>query len=104
MIGMAVVLSGLTVTTGTVLLVPFIFALPPDAGIAMLGGLYVCAMFLMRFQRCWHTPEPLLWPRLLTGTPWCRKDEGRKRLSVPVLALLLEPCLEQHATSFLPGP
>ena len=30
---------------GTALLVPFTFALPPDAGIAMLGGLYVCAMF-----------------------------------------------------------
>jgi len=30
---------------GTALLVPFTFALPPGAGIAMLGGLYVCAMF-----------------------------------------------------------
>ena len=46
MIGMVVgTLPGLTATMGTALLVPFTFALPPGAGIAMLGGLYVCAMF-----------------------------------------------------------
>jgi len=46
MIGMVVgTLPGLTATMGTALLVPFTFALPTDAGIAMLGGLYVCAMF-----------------------------------------------------------
>lgn len=38
-------LPGLTATMGTALLVPFTFALPPGAGLAMLGGLYVCAMF-----------------------------------------------------------
>ena len=46
MIGMVVgTLPGLTATMGTALLVPFTFALPPGAGLAMLGGLYVCAMF-----------------------------------------------------------
>jgi putative tricarboxylic transport membrane protein len=46
MIGMVVgTLPGLTATMGTALLVPFTFALPTEAGIAMLGGLYVCAMF-----------------------------------------------------------
>ncbi len=46
MIGMVVgTLPGLTATMGTALLVPFTFALPPGAGMAMLGGLYVCAMF-----------------------------------------------------------
>ena len=46
MIGMVVgTLPGLTATMGTALLVPFTFALPTGAGIAMLGGLYVCAMF-----------------------------------------------------------
>jgi putative tricarboxylic transport membrane protein len=46
MIGMVVgTLPGLTATMGTALLVPFTFALPPGAGVAMLGGLYVCAMF-----------------------------------------------------------
>jgi len=46
MMGMVVgTLPGLTATMGTALLVPFTFALPPGAGIAMLGGLYVCAMF-----------------------------------------------------------
>jgi putative tricarboxylic transport membrane protein len=45
-IGMVVgTLPGLTATMGTALLVPFTFALPPGAGVAMLGGLYVCAMF-----------------------------------------------------------
>jgi putative tricarboxylic transport membrane protein len=46
MLGMVVgTLPGLTATMGTALLVPFTFALPPGAGVAMLGGLYVCAMF-----------------------------------------------------------
>ncbi len=46
MIGMVVgTLPGLTATMGTALIVPFTFALPTGAGIAMLGGLYVCAMF-----------------------------------------------------------
>jgi putative tricarboxylic transport membrane protein len=38
-------LPGLTATMGTALLVPFTFGLPAGPGIAMLGGLYVCAMF-----------------------------------------------------------
>jgi putative tricarboxylic transport membrane protein len=38
-------LPGLTATMGVALLVPFTFSLPPGAGIAMLGALYVCAMF-----------------------------------------------------------
>jgi putative tricarboxylic transport membrane protein len=46
MVGMVVgTLPGLTATMGTALLVPFTFALEPGAGLAMLGGLYVCAMF-----------------------------------------------------------
>lgn len=38
-------LPGLTATMGTALLVPFTFGLPVGAGLGMLGGLYVCAMF-----------------------------------------------------------
>jgi putative tricarboxylic transport membrane protein len=38
-------LPGLTATMGCALLVPFTFDLPPGAGLAMLGALYVCAMF-----------------------------------------------------------
>jgi putative tricarboxylic transport membrane protein len=46
MMGMVVgTLPGLTATMGTALLVPFTFALDTHAGLAILGGLYVCAMF-----------------------------------------------------------
>lgn len=46
LLGMVVgTLPGLTATMGVALLVPFTFALPPGAGLAMLGGLYVCSMF-----------------------------------------------------------
>lgn len=46
LMGMVVgTLPGLTATMGVALLVPFTFALPTGAGLAMLGGLYVCAMF-----------------------------------------------------------
>ena len=42
LLGMVVgTLPGLTATMGVALLVPFTFALPPGAGLAMLGGLYV---------------------------------------------------------------
>ena len=53
MIGMIVgTLPGLTATMGTALLVPFTFALPTGEGIAMLGGLYVCAMFSDAIPAC----------------------------------------------------
>jgi putative tricarboxylic transport membrane protein len=46
MLGMVVgTLPGLTATMGVALLVPFTFALETGAGLAMLGGLYVCSMF-----------------------------------------------------------
>lgn len=46
LLGMVVgTLPGLTATMGVALLVPFTFALPAGAGLAMLGGLYVCSMF-----------------------------------------------------------
>ena len=45
-------LPGLTATMGTALLVPFTFALPTGEGIAMLGGLYVCAMFSDAIPAC----------------------------------------------------
>lgn len=46
LLGMVVgTLPGLTATMGVALLVPFTFALPAGAGLAMLGGLYVSAMF-----------------------------------------------------------
>ena len=53
LIGMFVgTLPGLTATMGTALLVPFTFALPTGEGIAMLGGLYVCAMFSDSIPAC----------------------------------------------------
>ena len=46
MMGMVVgTLPGLTATMGTALLVPFTFGLDTHSGLAILGGLYVCAMF-----------------------------------------------------------
>lgn len=45
-------LPGFTATMGTALLLPFTFALPPGHGIAMLGALYVAAMFADSIPAC----------------------------------------------------
>ena len=39
------VLPGLTSTLGVALLVPVTFSMPPQAGLAMLGGIYVASTY-----------------------------------------------------------
>ncbi len=45
-------LPGFTATMGTALLLPFTFVLPPGQGLAMLGALYVAAMFADSIPAC----------------------------------------------------
>ena len=83
MIGMVVgTLPGLTATMGTALLVPFTFALPPDAGIAMLGGLYVCAMFSDAIPAVLvNTPgTPAAMATAFDGHPMVQKGRGQEAI------------------------
>ena len=86
MIGMVVgtlLPLGLTATMGTALLVPFTFALPPDAGIAMLGGLYVCAMFSDAILAAVlvNTPgTPAAMATAFDGHPMVQKGRGQEAI------------------------
>jgi putative tricarboxylic transport membrane protein len=83
LIGMIVgTLPGLTATMGTALLVPFTFALPPGAGVAMLGGLYVCAMFSDAIPACLvNTPgTPAAMATGFDGHPMVQQGRGQEAI------------------------
>jgi len=75
-------LPGLTATMGTALLVPFTFALPPGAGLAMLGGLYVCAMFSDAIPACLvNTPgTPAAMATAFDGHPMVLQGRGQEAI------------------------
>jgi putative tricarboxylic transport membrane protein len=83
LIGMIVgTLPGLTATMGTALLVPFTFALPTGEGIAMLGGLYVCAMFSDAIPACLvNTPgTPAAMATAFDGHPMTLQGRGQEAI------------------------
>jgi putative tricarboxylic transport membrane protein len=83
LIGMIVgTLPGLTATMGTALLVPFTFALSTGDGIAMLGGLYVCAMFSDAIPACLvNTPgTPAAMATAFDGHPMTLKGRGQEAI------------------------
>ncbi len=83
MLGMVVgTLPGLTATMGTALLVPFTFSLPTGAGLAMLGGLYVCAMFSDAIPACLvNTPgTPAAMATAFDGHPMTLKGRGQEAI------------------------
>ena len=83
MVGMVVgALPGLTATMGTALLVPFTFALPAGAGLAMLGGLYVCAMYSDAIPACLvNTPgTPAAMATAFDGYPMTLKGRGQEAI------------------------
>jgi putative tricarboxylic transport membrane protein len=75
-------LPGLTATMGTALLVPFTFALPTGEGIAMLGGLYVCAMFSDAVPACLvNTPgTPAAMATAFDGHPMVKQGRGQEAI------------------------
>jgi putative tricarboxylic transport membrane protein len=83
MLGLVVgTLPGLTATMGTALLVPFTFALPTGEGIAMLGGLYVCAMFSDAVPACLvNTPgTPAAMATAFDGHPMVKQGRGQEAI------------------------
>ena len=83
LLGMVVgTLPGLTATMGTALLVPFTFALETGAGLAMLGGLYVCAMFSDAIPACLvNTPgTPAAMATAFDGHPMTLQGRGQEAI------------------------
>ncbi len=84
MLGLVVgTLPGLTATMGTALLVPFTFALDTGEGIAMLGGLYVCAMFSDAIPACLvNTPgTPAAMATAFDGHPMVKQGRGQEAIT-----------------------
>lgn len=75
-------LPGFTATMGTALLLPLTFALPVDQGLAMLGGLYVAAMFADSVPACLvNIPgTPSAMATAFDGFPLTQKGEGQKAI------------------------
>ncbi|AYY11704.1 C4-dicarboxylate ABC transporter permease [Actinobacteria bacterium YIM 96077] len=75
-------LPGLTATMGTALLLPFTFNMPPGQGLAMLGGLYVAAMFADAVPACLvNTPgTPSALATSFDGNPLTRQGKGQVAL------------------------
>jgi len=75
-------LPGLTATMGTALLVPFTFALETGEGLAMLGGLYVCAMFSDAIPACLvNTPgTPAAMATAFDGHPMVLQGRGQEAI------------------------
>lgn len=75
-------LPGFTATMGTALLLPLTFALPVDQGLAMLGGLYVAAMFADSVPACLvNIPgTPSAMATAFDGYPLTQRGEGQKAI------------------------
>ena len=107
-------LPGLTATMGVAILVPFTFALPPEAGILMLLGLYAGAIYGGSIAAILiRTPgTPSAAATVLDGSPLFERGEGGRALGIATLSsvfggigssiflIFLAPILSMFALSF----
>ena len=110
------VLPGLTSTLGVALLIPVTFSMPPQAGLAMLGGIYVASTYSGAITAILlNIPgTPAAVATLLDGHPMSRNGQSTRALAlatfgssigglVSVLALLfLGPMLARLSLFFGP--
>lgn len=84
-------LPGFTATMGTALLLPFTFTMPPVQGLAMLGGLYVAAMFADSVPACLvNTPgTPSAVATALDGYPLTLQGKGQKAIVASAFSALV---------------
>lgn len=75
-------LPGFTATMGTALLLPFAFTMTIENGLAMLGGLYIAAMFSDAIPACLvNTPgTPAAMATSLDGYPMTQRGEGQRAI------------------------
>lgn len=75
-------LPGFTATMGTALLLPFAFTMSIENGLAMLGGLYIAAMFSDAIPACLvNTPgTPAAMATALDGYPMTQRGEGQRAI------------------------
>lgn len=99
-------LPGFTATMGTALLLPFTFAMPPGQGLAMLGGLYVAAMFADAVPACLvNTPgTPSALATSFDGHPLTQQGKGQVALVAASFSSMVGTIVGALAFLFLTGP
>lgn len=99
-------LPGFTATMGCALMLPFTFALPPLQGLAMLGALYVAAMFADSVPACLvNTPgTPSAVATAFDGYQMTRQGKGQAALVASSFSALVGTFIGGLTFLFLSGP
>lgn len=99
-------LPGFTATMGVALLLPLTFALPVDQGLAMLGGLYVAAMFADSIPACLvNIPgTPSAMATAFDGFPLTQKGEGQKAIVASSFSAFVGTVIGGLTFMLLTGP
>ena len=99
------VLPGLTSTLGVALLIPLTFTMPPQAGLAMLGGIYVASTYSGAITAILlNIPgTPAAVATLLDGHPMSKKGESVRALALATFASSIGGLVSVIALLFL-GP
>ncbi len=99
-------LPGFTATMGTALLLPFTFNLPAGEGLAMLGALYVSAMFSDAVPACLvNTPgTPSAMATALDGFPLTKQGRGQAAIVASCFASMIGTFVGGLTFLFLAAP
>ncbi|MPZ52175.1 MAG: C4-dicarboxylate ABC transporter permease [Acidimicrobiia bacterium] len=99
-------LPGFTATMGTALLLPFTFALPPAQGLAMLGALYVAAMFADSVPACLvNTPgTPSAVATALDGFQMTLRGRGQEAIVASCFSAMIGTFVGGFTFLFVSGP
>ncbi|WP_199434304.1 tripartite tricarboxylate transporter permease [Qaidamihabitans albus] len=99
-------LPGFTATMGTALLLPFTFTMEPTAALAMLGALYVAAMFADSVPACMiNTPgTPSAMATALDGFKMTLQGKGRTALVASCFSAMVGTFIGGFCFLFLSGP
>lgn len=99
-------LPGLTSTMGVALLIPVTFSMPPAAGMAMLGGIYLASTYSGSISAILlNIPgTPAAVATLQDGYPLTRKGESTRALAIVTFASCVGGLLSVFALLFIAPP
>ncbi len=100
------VLPGLTSTMGIALLIPITFSMPPQAGLAMLGGIYLASTYSGAISAILlNIPgTPAAVATLLDGHPMTKKGQSTRALALATFGSSIGGLLSVVALLFIAPP
>ncbi len=100
------VLPGLTSTMGIALLIPVTFSMPPEIGLAMLGGIYLASTYSGAISAILlNIPgTPAAVATLLDGYPMTRKGESTRALALATFGSCVGGLVSAVALLFIAPP